>query len=422
MNAIILSVGDELVLGQTVDTNSAWLGAHLASIGISVLSHVTVADDHPAIEAAIRTAAAQCDTLIISGGIGPTADDLTRQALAAAMGQPLEINETWLAELKKFFRARGRPMPESNAIQAMIPRTATMLFNTAGTAAGIAADLGTRERPCRVFVTPGVPKEMKAMFARDVLPELQKRSGGAVIVSRTLHTFGLGESAVAEKLGDLMRRGRNPSVGTTVSNGVVSLRVNSRFDSVAKATDELEVIVTECRAALGSLIYGADDETLAGVVARMLLEHPDHPTVSTAESCTGGLLGKMLTDIAGSSAYYGFGWVTYANVAKEKLLGVPAEMLAANGAVSEPVVLAMARGARDRSASTYALSISGIAGPGGGTAEKPVGTVWIALAHPGGTASRKFVFPGDREAIRDRSAKTAISILRYHLLNEAPPF
>ena len=422
MNAIILSVGDELVLGQTVDTNSAWLSAQLAQIGISVLWHKTVADDQPAIEAAIRGAAAECDALIISGGIGPTADDLTRQALAAVLEQPLELNEVWLAELKKFFAARGRSMPESNQIQAMIPRTATMLFNTAGTAAGIAANVTMPGKSCRVFVTPGVPKEMKIMAARDVLPELRKHSGGAAIVSRTLHTFGLGESAVAEALGDLMRRGRNPSVGTTVSNGVVSLRVNSRFDSVEKATAELEAVVAECRAALGSLIYGADDQTLPEVVAGMLLEHPDRPTVSTAESCTGGLLGKMLTDIAGSSAFYGFGWVTYANAAKEKLLGVPSDLLAMNGAVSEPVAIAMAQGAMERSGSNYALAITGIAGPGGGTPAKPVGTVWIALASDSVVSARKFVFPGDREFIRDRSAKTALTLLRYKLLNQTPPF
>jgi len=217
MNAIILSIGDELLLGQTVDTNSTWLCAQLAAVGIGVLVHAAVADDQRTIEEAIRAAAQRCDTLIISGGLGPTADDLTRQALATVLAQPLEMNQQWLAELTNFFASRKRPMPDANRIQAMIPRGARMIFNTAGTAAGIEAQIGK----CRVFVMPGVPKEMKIMFQRDVLPHLRDTAGGAAIVSLTLHTFGLGESAVAEMLGDLMRRDRNPLVGTTVANGIV---------------------------------------------------------------------------------------------------------------------------------------------------------------------------------------------------------
>jgi nicotinamide-nucleotide amidase len=463
MDAIILSVGDELVLGQTVDTNSAWLSAQLAAVGCGVIAHLTVPDHQPAIEGAIRESARRCDVLLISGGLGPTEDDLTRQALARVLNQPLEANADWLAELEKFFTARGRPMPPSNRIQAMIPRGAEMIFNTAGTAAGIHAilagedalareDTGTRRRgdaetagsnvneveprvaaspcprvpasssACHIFAIPGVPKEMKIMFERDVLPHVRSASGGAVILSRTLHTFGLGESAVGERLGDLMRRGRNPSVGTTISGGVVSLRVNSRFPTLSRAASELEQTADQCRAELGSLIYGLDDQTLAEVVGTMLKTAAGMPTVSTAESCTGGLLGKMLTDMPGSSAYYAYGWVTYANRAKEQQLGVPSELLQQHGAVSEPVALAMANGARQRAGSTYALAISGIAGPDGGTPTKPVGTVCIALARPEGCQARTFLFPGDREMVRERSAKMALTLLRYHLLNEPAPF
>jgi nicotinamide-nucleotide amidase len=418
MDAIILSIGDELVLGQTMDTNSAWLSAQLAAIGCTVVAHATVGDDQRAIEEAIRQSAPRCDVLLISGGLGPTEDDLTRQALTAVMGQALELNELWLAELERFFAARSRPMPHANRIQAMIPRGAKMIFNTAGTAAGIDAILP--QTKCRVFVMPGVPKEMKIMFARDVLPHLREASRGAVILSRTLHTFGLGESAIAEKLGDLMRRDRNPSVGTTVSSGIVSLRINARFASEAEARHKLAEIEQSGRAALGSLVYGQDDEQLQEVVGQMLKTRGE--TVSNAESCTGGLLGKMLTDVPGSSAYYAYGWITYANQAKEQLLGVPAELLARHGAVSEPVVLAMAGGARARANSTYALAISGIAGPDGGTPAKPVGTVCIALAHPAGAAARTFLFPGDREFIRDRSARMALTLLRFHFLGEPPPF
>ena len=444
LNAIILSIGDELVLGQTVDTNSAWLSAQLAGVGCGVVAHLTVADDQAAIEQAIRHAAVCSDLLLISGGLGPTEDDLTRQALAKVMGQPLELNAQWLAVLEEFFAARGRPMPEANRIQAMIPRGARMIDNTAGTAAGIEAVLHSGDAPvsasprphvsasshsvpessphCRVFVMPGVPKEMRTMFLRDVLPYVREQSRGAVILSRTLHTFGLGESAIAEKLGNLMWRDRNPSVGTTVSSGIVSLRVNARFPSRDRAEVALEQTVSECQSALGPLIYGQDEQSLQEVVGMMLKSTSGLPTVATAESCTGGLLSKMLTDVPGSSAYFSYGWVTYANQAKEELLGVPAGLLREHGAVSAPVVLAMAAGARTRANSTYALAISGIAGPDGGTAAKPVGTVCIALAHPGGAAARTFLFPGDRGFIRDRSAKMALTLLRYHLLGEPTPF
>src|SRR3954471_4340958 len=207
MKAIILSVGDELVLGQTVDTNSAWISQQLAAGGCAVAAHLTVPDDQPAIEQAILESVGRCDALIISGGIGPTEDDLTRKALADVMGAPLEMNETWLAELERFFTARGRKMSPSSRLQAGIPRGATMIFNHAGTAAGIDAVYrsGDQKTICRVFVMPGVPKEMKSMFTRDVLPHVTEASDGAVILQRTLHTYGMGESAIAERLGDLMR-------------------------------------------------------------------------------------------------------------------------------------------------------------------------------------------------------------------------
>lgn len=425
-NAIILSVGDELTLGQVCDTNSAWLSQQLAAIGLPVSAHLTVPDDQPAIEHAIRTSAERCTTLIISGGIGPTPDDLTRQALAAVLERPLEIDESWLAELHEFFLARGRPMPDMNRIQAMIPKGATLLWNHNGTAAGIHANLKSpiANRKCDVYVIPGVPKEMKLMFERSILPNLTTESGGGVILSKTLHTYGLGESAIAELLGPLMDRSRNPSVGTTVSAGIVSVRINARFPSKAEAQAQLTQTENECRTALGPVVYGADDETLPQVVGALLKSQ--NKTVSTAESCTGGLLAKYLTDIPGSSAFFQYGWVTYANAAKTDQLNVPPETLQQHGAVSEQTVAAMAAGALAKSCSDFALSISGIAGPDGGTPAKPVGTVCIALASSLATrncqlATRSFLFYGDREMIRDRSAKTALALLRHHLLGHPTP-
>jgi nicotinamide-nucleotide amidase len=417
VRAIILSVGDELVLGQTVDTNSAWLSQQLASIGIAVAAHVTIGDDQKAIEQAIDEAAQRAQIIIITGGIGPTEDDLTRQALATVMKAPLELNEDWLHRLKAFFLRGGREMPPMNQIQAMIPRGAEMIENTAGTAAGIRAVIGADRR---VFVMPGVPKEMKIMFDRSLRPELERESSGAVILSKTLHTFGLGESSIAEKLGELMRRDRNPSVGTTVSQGIVSLRINARFSDRETAQRELDATEAACGFALGELIYGAEGQTLAAIVGAMLKESKQ--TIATAESCTGGLLAKYLTDISGSSAYFKYGWVTYANDAKQSELDVPQSLLAQHGAVSEPVVKAMAQGAREKAKADFALAISGIAGPDGGTADKPVGTVCIALNSQHRSKMKTFRFSGDREMIRDRSAKMGLAMLRFELLGKPLPF
>lgn len=429
MNAIIISIGDELVLGQNVDTNSAWLSRQLAAVGCTVAAHLTVPDDQRLIEQAIVECGERSDFLVITGGIGPTADDLTRQALAVVMRQELVLNDLWLKRLEDFFRARGREMPPTNRIQAMIPTGATMIDNALGTAAGIDATLtfdrpvpghSPRKHTCRVFSLPGVPKEMTAMFTRDVLPHIRQAGGGGVILSASLHTFGVGESSIAERLGDLMRRDRNPSVGTTASGGVVTLRINSRFESREKAQEELHRTIDACRAAVGDLIYGEDDQTLQQVVGRMLAERK--LTVTTAESCTGGLLAKLITDVSGSSEYFHAGFITYSNEMKYQRLGVSMEIINIHGAVSEPVVQAMANHAKRLAKADVALAISGVAGPTGGTAAKPVGTVCIALAHEGGTTARTFNFPGDREWVRDRAAKTGLTLLRFHLLGKDLPF
>lgn len=423
MDAIVLSIGDELVLGQTIDTNSAWLSNELAALGCNVIAHVTVGDDEQAITSAISGAAGRCDLLLISGGLGPTKDDLTRQALARALNQPLEINENWLRQMEKIFQRLGRAMVESNRAQALIPREARMMENLAGTAAGIDAVLipPGSSRPCRVFAMPGVPNEMRPMFQRLVAPELTAAGGGRIILSRALHTFGKGESALGEMLGDLMNRSRNPTVGTTVSGGVVSVRITSRESTRAEAEDKLARTIAECRRILGDLIYGIDEQTLPSVIADLLTQGTVQ-RVSTAESCTGGLLAKLLTDIPGSSRYFQRGWVTYSDEAKIEMLGVPPETILSHGAVSEEVVRAMAEAARRKSGADFSLAISGIAGPDGGTPAKPVGTVCIALAHPKGDVARTFRFPGDREMIRDRSVKMALTLLRYRLIGTSIPF
>jgi nicotinamide-nucleotide amidase len=404
------------VLGQTVDTNSAWLSHQLASVGCDILAHQTVSDDQAAIQRAIGELAPRCDYLIVTGGLGPTEDDLTRPALAGVLGVDCVLNELWLARLEEFFRQRKRPMAANNRAQALIPRGADMIDNTCGTAPGLHARLG----PCDIYVMPGVPREMTTMFTRDILPHIAAKSNGAVILSRTLHTFGMGESTIGAMLGDLMTRGRNPSVGTTVSGDVVSIRINARFPTLSQAQEQLADTERACREVLGELVYAWDGQTLQRVVFGLL--KTQGKTVTAAESCTGGLLCAMLTETPGSSASFNQGWVTYANSAKQSLLGVPEELLTTLGAVSEPVVLAMAQAARQRGGADYALAISGIAGPEGGTIDKPVGTVCIALADASGAAARTFSFPGDRDAIRDRACKTALALLRLKLLALPVPF
>ena len=419
--AIILSIGDELVLGQTVDTNSAWISGQLSSAGVKIVGHATVPDDQSLVEKALSDAKDHCDILIISGGIGPTEDDLTRQALAAVMRVPLELDEAALKALTAFYRFLKRDMPESNKIQAMLPRGSTMIENTCGTAAGIRATLKSQTgNSCEVFVMPGVPKEMKAMFSRDIMPWIKQHGGGSAIVSRTLHTFGLGESNIAEILGDLMRRNRNPSVGTTVSGGVVSLRVNSYFSSPDEAQKNADDIVAQCRTKLGELIYGQEEQTLAGCTGELLKQ--SKMKIATAESCTGGLLAKYLTDIPGSSAYLTHGWVTYANQAKVDQLGVSQMTLEQFGAVSEETAREMAAGAKLKSGADIAIGITGVAGPDGGTSAKPVGMVCIGMAFKEQVVTRTFRFSGDREFVRDRSAKMAMAMVRYHLLGKAMPF
>lgn len=448
MNASILSIGDELVLGQIVDTNCAWLSRRLADVGVSVSAHLTVGDDRAATADAIRSLASSSQVVLVTGGIGPTADDLTRFALADVLGAPLERHDEWVEHIRAFFRRLGREMPESNAVQGMIPRGAKLLWNDNGTAAGIWATVHLEGRSVPVFVMPGVPKEMFAMYDRFVAPEVAARTGGAVVRSCVLHTFGAGESALAEKLGALMDRTRNPTVGTTASGGVVSIRITARFDSAEVAQRELRATEAACRAAAGDLIYGQDSDSLASVVGALLKKgvEEDSFTVAVAESCTGGLLAKYLTDVPGSSEYFVQGWVCYSNLSKTMLLDVPPPLVAQHGAVSEAVVQVMASRALELAGTDYALAISGVAGPDGGTEDKPVGTVWIALAsrlgdiasgkpmtelhapsvystgHAITVVSRRFVFPGDREMVRDRAAKMALTMLRMALLGRVMPF
>lgn len=406
--AAILSIGDEITLGQTLDTNSQWLSARLLDQGIVPVEHLTVPDDQDAIASALTRLGGAVDLTLVTGGLGPTADDLTRQGLAAAAGVPLVEDAGALAGLQEFFARLSRTMPESNRIQAMVPRGARSLPNPNGTAPGVAARVGT----CDVFCLPGPPREMHPMFVDQVAPLL--RPGRVAVRTRVLHTVGLPESEVASRLGALMDRRGTLLVGTTASQAIVSCRIRDEGpDDGGKGIGRVE---QEAIVRLHPYVFGADDQTLPEVVLELLRRAGG--SLATVESCTGGLIGKLLTDVPGSSDAFIGGWITYTNRLKHEEVGVPAEVFRREGpgAVSRECATTMAQGGLQRSEAIHCLAVTGIAGPDGGTAHKPVGTVWIALASRDAPPDvRRFGLAGDRETVRDWSAKLALAMMRMRL-------
>ena len=414
MNGIIISIGDELVLGQTVNTNATWLSRELAALGITVSEHITLADDVEAIKVYLQQVGQARDVILATGGLGPTKDDLTRIALAQVLGSALRLHEPTLRQIKQFFEERGREMPDTNRIQAMIPTGCEVLENKLGTACGMQVQIGR----AAAFFLPGVPQEMRDIFAGSVKNKLQQmiafKGTNGVIMTRTLHTVGVGESDIAERLGRMMDRDRNPLINSTAAQGIVSLRINARAKNEVEALCLIEPAEREIWRRLGSSVYGVDDETLAQVVGQLLREQ--HKTLAVAESCTGGLLGKELTDIAGSSDYFKCGWVVYSNQAKIDMLGVDAETITQYGAVSEQVARHLAERARHLGQADYGIGITGIAGPTGASEDKPVGLVYIAVAEGDNSSVKRHVFPGDREMVRLRTVNMALNMLRKKIL------
>jgi nicotinamide-nucleotide amidase len=407
MQATILSVGDELISGATVDTNSAWLSQELADRGVRVVRHVTVSDDLAAIAFAIGQGVADCQLVIITGGLGPTEDDLTRQALAKVMGVKLAEDEHSFQRISAFFTAMNRPMTPSNRVQALVPEGGWAIDNECGTAPGLAASVGA----AKVYVLPGPPHEMKDMFTRRVAPLLPPLGQ---IARRTLHTCGAGESQIGEKLADLMQRGRNPSVGTTAGSGLVSVRILAHGETRESAAAMAAAVAAEAAGRLGDLVFACGDQGMAEVVGEALRQAK--ATLALAESCTGGLVGELITAVPGSSDYFRGGIVCYANQVKTDLLGVSEALLAAHGAVSAEVAAVMAAAAAQRLGADWGLSLTGIAGPGGGSEAKPVGMVFVGLSGPGVQAVHRHVFPGGREMVRRRAALWAMNHLRLALL------
>lgn len=406
VSAAILSVGDELMLGQTQDTNAKWLASRFAQHGVLVGEIRIVLDDVVATESALRELAARHDMIVMTGGLGPTEDDLTREALRRAMDEvePLQIDPQALADLDRWFIDRARPMTDNNKLQALRPKGATCLQNILGTAPGLFATIGAT----RVWCLPGPPLEMKSMFDAQVAPHLPI----VPMSTAAVHSFGQGESFLAQQLGPLMQRDRNPLIGTTASGSVVSARIRGVQQEASEAS--METAMRQVEKLWAPYAFGRDQETLAGALGKLLVSRGQR--LSLAESCTGGLTGSLITAQSGSSAWFAGAAVTYANGAKMDVLQVPNDVLSMHGAVSAPVALAMARGCVALFKTEWAASITGIAGPSGGSDAKPVGEVFIGICGPRFEAVRRFRYPGDRASIRDRSAKTALALLRFAIL------
>jgi len=407
--ASIITIGNEVLSGQTIDTNAAYLSGKLLSMGIPVVSSYTVGDDKDSIVRVLKRASGDADFVLATGGLGPTNDDLTRQAFARFLGVKLQLEKEILGRIQDFFNRRNLQMPEETEVQAYIPVGAEALANSLGTAPGIMA----RVEGKLVIALPGVPAEMKEMFEESVFAELRRFAAEQTVAVRKIKCFGAGESIIAEKLGELMRRGRNPLINCTAEHGVITLHIVATAKNKDKAqqmAEKDEKLLTEL---LGELIYGREEQTLAEVVGAKLAQ--ERKTIAVAESCTGGTLAKLLTDIPGASRYFTYGWVTYSNVAKTGELGVPADLIERHGSVSEQVAEAMAEGARERAGTDFAIGITGIAGPGGASEQKPIGLVYISIDSDKECETKHFVMSGDRNSIRLQAAQTALNMLRLKL-------
>ncbi len=413
MRAELISTGTELLLGQIVNTNAQFIGQRLAKLGIDVFFQTTVGDNATRLREVVKTAMGRADLIIVTGGLGPTSDDLTRETIAGLLGTELVMDEASLAHIRGFFEVRGRIMPQINTKQALNISGAVTIPNRIGTAPGSIVEYEGKS----IVILPGPPVEMKPMFVETVEEYLKKKTGNdkAVIVSRVIKILGMGESMVEERISDLVDKQVNPTIAFLAPKGEAYIRLTAKANSEDAAGEIISGVEAEIRKRLGDYIYGTDDDTLEGVVAGLLNKY--RLTVATAESCTGGLIASRLTEIPGVSENFVCGFITYSNDAKINMLGVSRDTLEKYGAVSEQTALEMAVGARKAGGTDVAVSVTGIAGPGGGAPEKPVGQVYIALAGEDNAFAVKNLFTGDREVIRWQSANVALNILRRYLLH-----
>jgi nicotinamide-nucleotide amidase len=412
--AEVLTIGDELLRGEIVDSNKSFLSDRLLSLDVETRFHASVRDEPEDMIDAFRRAAGRSDVVLVSGGLGPTRDDLTVEVLAQTFGRELVLDEPSLAGIEAFFARFGRTMAANNAKQAWFPEGAEVLPNPIGTAPGCLFEV----EETLFFCMPGVPREMQRMMEEQVLPRIAARSeGGAVVRAALLRTFGMGESNLDDALRDFAKDGE-VTLGFRTAFPDNYLRPVVRAESSQEADAKLARACAAIRERLGVLVYGEGDETLEAVVGGLLRERG--ASVAVAESCTGGMLGERITAVPGSSDYFLGGVVAYANAAKTALLGVSEEVLASEGAVSEATARAMAEAVRARFGASFGVATTGISGPGGGSEEKPVGLVWVAVAGPEGTDARDFVFPFDRERHRKLTTQVGLDWIRRLLLGEEP--
>ncbi len=410
MRAEIITIGDELLYGQIQDSNSSFISERLTAEGIDVVFKTSVGDDINRMAEAFNIARSRANVIIASGGLGPTSDDLTKKAVVKAFKRNLIFHQEILKQIEDSFHKRGSPMPKINQNQALIPQGAKALSNLWGVAPGIFLE----DKEFLFFALPGVPVEMKWMMENEVLPILRAKKPERFILHRKLKTTGISESALYEKIEKLI----DPNGEIKVAFLPGYLGVDVRLTMESRDRDQAQVKIDELeqkiRGVLGTYIYGTDGQSLEMVVGKRLLERKR--TIAVAESCTGGLIGARFTNVSGSSKYFERGVITYSNEAKTELLNVPKEIIEKYGAVSEQVAILMAEGVRKLAKTDYGLSVTGIAGPTGGTPQKPVGLVFVGFAHENDSFAQRFLFGENRKSNRERAAQAALNLVRLFLI------
>lgn len=411
--AEIISVGTELLLGEIVDTNAAFLSRCFADLGVDVYHRSTVGDNRVRLGAALRQALGRSDIVTLSGGLGPTEDDLTREVVAEVTGRPIVLHPRAMEYIEAYFQRTGRTMSANNRRQALFPDGAEALLNGVGTAPGVWLEHEGK----LIICLPGPPVELEPMMRESVIPRLRERIkqvDRSVLHTRVLRFVGIPESVLAEMLADLIASQTDPTLAIYAGQGEVRLRLATRAESAEEAEARFRPIEEDVAARAGEHLYGRDDDSLPGVLGRLLLERG--ATLATAESCTGGLIAHQITEIPGCSRWFRGGVVAYHNDVKAGVVNVPDHLLEEHGAVSRPVAEALAQGVRERLQATFGIGVTGIAGPDGGSDEKPVGTVYIAWAGPGRLDVERFCFRVGRTVFKQRTAKTALDGLRRRLL------
>ena len=412
MKAELVSVGTELLLGEIVDTNAAYMSQRLAEIGVDVHFRHTVGDNLARIVSVLELALSRSDAVLICGGLGPTQDDLTRESVAQVTGRALVSDPDAETHLREFFARRGLTPTSNNLKQATVPEGGRLLDNTCGTAPGVLVEHAGK----LVFAVPGPPPEMREMMQLQVLPILCERLGEQLrpVFSRILRMSDIGESTLVAEIDDIISGQTDPTVAPYAKPGEVTLRLATKAEAEAEAVERFDAMEATLRERIGRFIYGVDDMTMEVAAGNALRER--HATVAVAESCTGGLVASRITDVSGASEYMLGGVVAYANEVKQRLLGVPGEVLAEHGAVSEPTARAMAAGVRELYGADYGVATTGIAGPTGGTEDKPVGLVYVAVADADGVICSEMNWPGTREQFKRRVSQTALNMLRKRVL------